>query len=163
MIETEGVVVKVEDGIAFVQVQRQSSCGGCAKQGEGCGTSTLMGYFDNKTPLYQARNPLGIKVGERVRIGVEDATLLRGVLAIYLPPLLLLVAGALGGHQLADAPQAAEGYAMLGALAGLAAGFFGARFFSARMTQGGRYQPVILGRKTENPIVNFYGEGHKKC
>ena len=163
MIETEGVVVKVEDGIAYIQAQRQSSCGGCAKQNEGCGTAKLVGYFDGKTPLYQARNPLGVKVGERVVIGVEDATLFRGVLAIYLPPLLLLVAGAIGGHQLAETPQAAESYAMLGALAGLAAGFFGTRFFSARMTQDGRYQPVILSRKSENSLVNFYGEHHRKC
>jgi sigma-E factor negative regulatory protein RseC len=163
MIETEGVVVKVEDGIAFIQAQRQSSCGGCAKQGEGCGTSTLVGYFDGRTPLYQARNPLGVKVGERVVIGVENTTLLRGVLAIYLPPLLLLVAGAVGGHQLADTPQAAESYAMLGALVGLAAGFFGARLFSARMTRGGRYQPVILSRKADHSFVNFYGENHRKC
>jgi positive regulator of sigma E activity len=89
--------------------------------------------------------------------------LYRGVMAIYLPPLFLLLAGAIGGHMLAATPAIAETYAMLGALAGLAAGFFGARYYSTRMTDGGRYQPVVLNRIHEGTVVNFYGEGGKKC
>lgn len=163
MIETEGVVVKVEGDVAYIQAQRKSSCGGCAKQGESCGTSTLIGFFDTKTPLYRARNALGVKAGERVVIGMEDGMLYKGVMAIYLPPLFLLLVGAIGGHLLAATPALAETYAMLGALAGLAAGFFGARYYSTRMTDGGRYQPVVLNRIHEANVVNFYGEGSKKC
>lgn len=163
MIETEGMVVKVEGDVAYIQARRQSSCSGCAKQDEGCGTATLIGFFDAKTPLYRARNQLGVKTGDRVVIGIADGMLFRGVMAIYLPPLLLLLAGALGGHFLAATPAAAEVYAMLGALAGLAAGFFGARYYSARLTGGGRYQPVVLNRICDGNPINFYGEGSKKC
>ncbi len=163
MIEAEGVVVKVEGDVAYIQAQRQSSCGGCAKQGESCGTATLIGFFDRKMPLYRARNQLGVKAGDRVVIGVADRMLFKGVLAIYIPPLLLLVTGAISGNQLAATPAAADGYAMLGALIGLVAGYFGSRYYSARMTDGGGYQPVVLNRVVEGNVVNFYGESHKKC
>ena len=163
MIETEGLVVEVAGDVAYIRAQRQSSCGGCAKQGESCGSATLLGFLALKTPLYQARNPLGTKAGDRVVIGVEDEMLFRGVLALYIPPLLLLVAGAIGGHLLAATPAAADGYAMLGALLGLAAGYFWARRYSARMANGGRYQAVVLNRVVEGKVVNFYGESHRKC
>lgn len=163
MVETEGVVVKVEGDVAYIQAQRQSSCGWCAKQGESCGTSTLIGFFATQTPWYRARNALGVKAGERVVIGVEDGALYKGVMAIYLPPLLLLLAGAIGGHLLAATPAVAETYAMLGALAGLTAGFFGARYFSARLTEAGRCQSVVLKRVYEGHVVNFYGVGSNKC
>lgn len=163
MIETEGVVVEVAGDVAYIQAQRQSSCGGCAQQGEHCGTATLIGFLGRKTPLYQARNQLGAKAGERVVIGVEEGMLFKGVLAIYIPPLLLLVAGAISGHLLAATPSAADGYAMLGALIGLAAGYFGARNYSVRMADGGCYQAVVLNRVGEAKVVNFYGESHRKC
>lgn len=163
MIESEGLVVRVEGDSAYIQAQRKSSCGGCAKEGESCGTSTLIGFFDKKTPLYRARNDLGAKVGDRVVIGVEDGVLYQGMLAIYLPPLLLLLAGAIGGQSMAATPAAGEIYAMGGALAGLAAGFFWSRNYSARLSAGGRYQPVILSKVFVGAVVDFHEGGNKRC
>jgi len=158
MIEAEGVVVKVEGDVAYIQAQRASSCGGCAQQGGSCGSATLIGFFGRKTPWYSARNPVGAKVGERVVVGIEELALFKGVLAIYVPPLLLLVAGAIAGHRLAVAPAAADGYAMLGALLGVVAGYFGSRYAAARLAAGEGNQPVVLNRLGEANVVNYYGE-----
>jgi sigma-E factor negative regulatory protein RseC len=163
MIESEGVVVKVEGDIAYVQAQRQSSCSGCSKGEESCGTSALLGILEKKIPLYRARNQFGVKVGDRVVIGVTEGIFQKGVTAIYLPPLLLLLAGAIGGSMLASTSAASENYSMIGALAGLSAGFLWSRYFSARMGAGGRYQPVVLSRVFEGDVVNFHGGSHRKC
>ncbi|MDD5329578.1 MAG: SoxR reducing system RseC family protein [Sulfuricella sp.] len=149
MIETEAVVVKVEDSIAYVQANRKSSCSGCSESH--CGTSVLAGFLGRKAPLYRARNDVGAKVGDRVVVGLEEAALLKGTLLLYLLPLLLLFVGAVAGSALADAASR-DGYAVAGAVAGLAAGFLWLKAHSAETGFGGRYQPVVLSRVADAPI-----------
>ena len=160
MHETEGVVIRVEGDIAYIRAQRQSSCGGCSGN-TSCGTASLASLFGN--PLYRTHNPIGAKAGDRVVIGVPEDALFRGALALYAPPLLLLLAGAIGGQAMAPTPDAGEGYSIIGAALGVAASFFWARFHSARMVASGRYQPVILNKVLEGVAVNFYEGVNMKC
>lgn len=157
MIETQAVVVKIEDAVAYVQAERKSSCSGCSESS--CGTSVLANFFGQKTPLYRARNDVGAKVGDRVVVGVNETALFQGTLLLYLLPLLLLFIGALIGAAMAATAEARDGYAVAGAALGLAAGFAWLKVFSARIGSGGRYQPVILSRVMDIPVrpVDFAG------
>jgi sigma-E factor negative regulatory protein RseC len=158
MYETEGVVIWEEGENAFIQAQRKSTCGGCAKSSESCGTASLLGFFERKAPLYKARNTIGAKTGERVVIGLPELALLKGASAIYLPALLLLMAGAIGGHQLGASIATQELFSVIGAGIGLLAGFFWSRRQSASMASEENYCPVILSRTPHQFVVNLYGD-----
>lgn len=161
MIETEAVVVKTENAVAYVQAERKSSCSGCSESS--CGTSVLANFFGQRTPLYRASNEVGAKVGDRVVVGLDESALFKGTLLLYLFPLLLLFAGAVAGSALAVSAAVEDGYSAAGAFIGLAAGFLGLKFLSARMGMGRRFQPVILSRMVDMPVrvVSFEG-GLKK-
>lgn len=150
MIETEAVVVKLENAVAYVQAERKSSCSGCSESN--CGTSVLSRFLGMKAPLYRVRNEVGAKVGDRVVIGVNESGLFKGALLFYILPLLLLFAGALAGSALADSAEARDGYSVAGAVIGLAAGFLGLKFLSARFGLGKQFQPVILSQAGNAPV-----------
>lgn len=160
MIETQAVVVKIEDSVAFVQAQRKSSCSGCSESS--CGTSVLADFFGQKAPLYRARNEVGAKVGDRVVIGLEESALFKGTLLLYMLPLLLLFLGAISGSALAATEDARDGYSVAGAAIGLAAGFFWLKILSAKIGAGGKFQPVILSRVAGTPVRFVELDGLKK-
>jgi sigma-E factor negative regulatory protein RseC len=147
MIEQDGRVLAVRGGLAEVEGQRQSACGGCAAHGA-CGTSLLERFFGRRQPILTARNPIGARPGERVVLGVPEAALVEAAFVAYLVPLLAMIAGAIGGDYLAAhlAPDLAGGIALLGAVSGLAAGLWWLARFSRRRDNDARYQPVILRR-----------------
>ncbi|MCE5180180.1 MAG: SoxR reducing system RseC family protein [Betaproteobacteria bacterium] len=159
MIETQAVVVRIEDAGAYVQAERKSSCSGCSESS--CGTSVLAGLFGQKTPLYLASNEIGAKVGDQVVVGVNESALFKGTLLLYMLPLLLLFIGAVVGNTLAASADASDSYSVVGAAIGLAAGFLGLKLFSARSGLGKRFQPVILSR-VDIPVHFVEFEGRLK-
>lgn len=150
MIETQAVVMKTEDSVAYVQAERKSSCSGCSESN--CGTSVLANFFGQKAPLYRVNNELGAKVGERVMVGLEESALFKGTLLLYMFPILLLFAGAVTGSALAATADAREVCSVAGAVIGLAAGFLWLKIFSARIGLGKKFQPVILSRIDGVPL-----------
>lgn len=122
MIEAKGVVVRVEDGRAWVKVSdRDEGCGRCDEPG-GCRSVKLAYAFKKPNETFSVPDPIGVQVGERVRVRMDDGAPLRGAMASYGMGAALLVAGAALGHVLAPVGNhdlAAVG----GAAAGLAAAF----------------------------------------
>lgn len=161
MIETEAVVVKIEDATAYVKAERKSGCSACSTGS--CGTSVLAGFFAQKTPLYRASNDVGAKVGDRVVVGMDEAAMFKGTLLLYLFPLLLLFVGAVAGSMLAVAPELKDGYSVVGACVGLVAGFAGLKLFTVKLGMSRQFQPVILSLVVGMPI-RFAGleEGLKR-
>lgn len=158
MIETQATVVKVEGSIAYVKVYKESACGACSVAGgeESCGTSTLARFFTRRAPLYQVRNSVEARVGDSVVIGVEESALLKGSLAVYISPLVFVVLGAVAAGFLAPTVAANELYSILGAAAGLAAGFVWLRVYSRMIAGNPRLQPVILRKySTMNRVINI--------
>lgn len=161
MIETQAVVIKIEDAVAYVQAERKTSCSGCSESS--CGTSVLANFFGQKAPLYRARNEAGAKVGDRVMVGMDESALFKGTLLLYLFPLLLLFVGAVAGSSLAATAEVRDYYSVIGAVIGLAAGFVGLKLLSARLGLRKQFQPVIMSRVIDVPrrVVEFDG-GLKK-
>lgn len=157
MIETEAVVVKIEHAFAYVKAERKTSCSGCSESS--CGTSVLANFFGLKSPLYRASNEVGAKVGDRVVVGMNESALFKGTLLLYLFPLLLLFAGAAAGSTLAVTAEVKDGYSVVGAFIGLAAGFLGLKLLSSKMGLGRQSQPVILSRLVDTPVRQVSFEG----
>ena len=89
---TQKVMVKAcyPDGTAQVLHLRQSACSGDCHQCSGCGAV--------KQPLYlTAQNPIGARVGDRVRLESRSAPVLLGAAVLYILPLILFLVGYLLG------------------------------------------------------------------
>lgn len=148
MIEESGRVIELEGEYAWIEGERSTSCGGCAAR-KGCGTGALAQLTGRRTVRLRVLNRIDAAVGDRVVIGISEAGLVRGSLAVYAMPLATLFAGALLGHFLAGHwwPELREAAAIAGAVAGLLAGLVWLRRFSCRSGNQQAYQPVVLRRQ----------------
>ena len=144
MIEERARVIRSEGDYAWVETQRRSSCGSCAAK-RGCGTGALSQVFAGRTQQMQVRNPIDAKAGDEVVLGIEEGALIKGSLAVYLIPLLTMMAGGLLGQ--AVAPQwllEPEAMSMLLGILGLVVGLWWLRGFNRRASQNPLYMAEIL-------------------
>jgi sigma-E factor negative regulatory protein RseC len=94
MLEEVGVVLKVEGALAIVKTQRSSLCDGCHSGGF---CRALGGKSDMEVA---ARNEVGAKVGDEVRITVASKTFLKASFLVYMVPVTALILGAALGATL---------------------------------------------------------------
>ncbi len=144
MSEELATVVAIEGDHAWVECERRSACSGCQQQSS-CGTGTVAKAFPLKAPRLRVRLTAEVRVGQQIRLGIPQESLLRGAALVYVLPLFCLLAGALLG-QLWLAPLLAggEGITILSSVLGGVLGFLLVRYFSNRLDQG-RYGPRMIG------------------
>ena len=160
MIEETATVVKCEGEFAWVEAQRQTTCGNCAAN-KGCGTSVLAKVVGKKAARMRAINPIEAQVGDTVIVGMNEAALLKGSLAVYLFPLLFMMLFAITGNVVARQMHwQAEPVVILFAVAGLLVAGIWLRRFTRRIQYDNVYQPVIL-RRLPTPFVAQHSiQGH---
>jgi sigma-E factor negative regulatory protein RseC len=147
----EGIarVVKIADGIAWFEPEQTTSCGHCASSaacGMGgsaaTGSGTGIGSIARRIEL--RRFPLaaadGLRVGDRVVVGVGDSALLKASATAYVLP--LVAALAIGG--IAQAMAGNDAVTMAAMVAGLVAGLFIARIAARRLGARGDLSPKFL-------------------
>jgi len=157
MIETEAVIVKTEHNVAFVETQRQSGCGHCDPQ-KGCATSTLSKFFGRKPTFFKALNPGNALAGDVVVIGVADGAVLKSALAIYLMPLIFILAGAGLGNFLATSESTQDFNALMGAGLGMISSYIWIRFYTASVGSNKYFQPVVLRKVMDGKVIQFIKE-----
>ncbi|AHE98886.1 SoxR reducing system RseC family protein [Thioalkalivibrio paradoxus] len=140
-IEERGVVLAADAQWATVRVQRQSTCGSCSAR-SGCGNGVLAQVLGRRELELRLPNQQhGLHSGDRVILGIEDRALVSGAFAMYLLPLVGLIAiPAVAGRVV---PEIAEGWLVLAGAAGFAAGLLAVRRWLRG--QSGRLEPVLLG------------------
>lgn len=137
MIETRARVIETGQGVALVEAENRGTCGHCDTV-NGCGKSAMGKLFCSKPRRFEVIDNVGTRVGDEVSIGVQEGALLKGSLAVYVVPLLALLAGALAGNRWGD------GIAVLGGATGLVLGFLWARRYSTANRGNPRFQPFVL-------------------
>ncbi len=147
MLEETATIVQVEDDSVWVETRRRSTCSSCAAK-QGCGTALLDKVFSTRNARIRVLAKPGYRAGEEVIIGIREQALVRGSLAVYLVPLLALLAGALLGtllseHGFGSQPDLA---AIFFGVAGFVAGLLWLRRFTRQISSDQRYQPVVLRR-----------------
>ena len=144
MSEELATVVAVEGAFAWVECERRSACSGCHQQSN-CGTGTVAKACPLKSQRLRVALPAEVLVGQQIRLGIPQASILRGAALVYVLPLFCLLLGALLGQLwLAPLLSAGEGVTILSCLLGGTIGFLLVRYFSARLEQG-EYGPRMLG------------------
>lgn len=122
MIEAKAVVVRVGAGRAWVRISdRQDGCGRCDEPG-GCRSVKIAYALRTPKEVFSVPDTLGVAVGDRVRVCMEDGAPLRGALASYGLGACLLLVGAAAGHGLAPAGNE-DLMALVGAIVGLGVAF----------------------------------------
>lgn len=91
MATEEGIVCKVEKTTAWITTTRSGACETCASKGS---CSSLGG----KEMEVQALNTAGAKIGDRVMINFETASLFKIAFLLYIFPILMLFCGAILGQ-----------------------------------------------------------------
>lgn len=145
LVEAFARVVKVEPGQVWLEPEQTSSCGGCRSAGV-CGVG---GGNPKKLELRRFTLPgdLGLRLGERVVVGISESTLSTGALVAFGVPLLCLIAGGITGQELGKS----DGLAFVGAMGGLAVGLLMSRLLAGWMAARGQLTPRYLRRAYQPP------------
>jgi len=145
MIEETAHIVRVRGDYAWVETEPATACGSCAA-GKGCGISVLASLFGRRNTQVKVKNGIGAAAGDRVVIGISEAGLVQGSLAVYVVPLAALFAGMLAGGRIGGlfSTGYAELASILGAAAGLLAGLVWLRRYTRAAAGSKRYQPEVL-------------------
>lgn len=132
----EGVVGEVNDELAVVEVAvRENGCGRCHEVG-GCGGQNLSRALCDRTKNITVVNTLGVAVGERVQIGMEDVAIGAMATRVYVVPLVgILLGGALGQALVSDGS--------VGGVVGALGGFVAALAYSSIRRPAGVPSPKM--------------------
>lgn len=144
MIKETATVVACEGEFAWVEAQRQSTCGQCSVN-KGCGTYVLSKVVGTKVARVRAINNANAKVGDEVTIGMPEATFLKTSMLIYMMPLFMMIGMAMFGRIMAEqllwSVHLAE---IIYGLSGLLLSLWWLKRFNLKVKNNKRYQPVVL-------------------
>jgi positive regulator of sigma E activity len=146
---SDGVVVRVESGVAWVRAAaRQQACGACERKA-GCAVAGTGELLDGATAgqLLCLPNTIHARPGDRVSIEIDDGEVWRAAWRAYLRPLLLALFLAL----VLKAVSGSDLLAALGVLLGLLGGFF---LLQRKGLDSPRHTP-ILSIKFRHPSAHF--------
>lgn len=143
MNEVRAIVLGVSGDEAEISPVGNLGCSHC-HSGKGCGSGRLAQMFcSNKPRRFTAVNSARARAGDEVNVVLPQGELLRSSVLMYLLPLLLLLGGAMLGAALGGDGATRDGYAMLGALSGLLAGFAAGRYAASGAQRRAVVQSVV--------------------
>lgn len=130
MNEMRAIVLSLHGTEAEIAPIGGNGCGHCAS-GKGCGSGKLSQLFCSSKPRsFKVGNAVNAQVGDEVSVGLPDGVLLRNSILMYVLPLTFMLAAALLASGIFTG--APDGAGLLGAVAGLLAGFFVVRQLTKR-------------------------------
>jgi sigma-E factor negative regulatory protein RseC len=101
MIEEEAIVISNDRELAEVDIIRTKPCGLCGKT-QGCGNSIWGKVFSFKKRKIQIQNNINAKVGDKVKLLIEENYLLKTSLLLYGVPLFFLFGGMIATEYLLE-------------------------------------------------------------
>jgi len=143
MESTIATVISVSRDAALVSIDTATACPRCAS-GKGCGAGILGDSGSRRNLEVPVMTGMKIAAGDRVRLSLQSAHLLRAALLAYGTPLAGILVSLAGASWLYQAPT--DGQAALIALAGFAAGLLTGRQLIRRDSCLERLVPSITER-----------------
>lgn len=142
LVEGVARVVALEAGLAWLEPEQTSSCGGCSAAGL-CGAKgigTLASRLEARR--FPLPNDADLAVGERVIVGISERALLKASATAYGLPLI----AALGAAGVAQWLAGSDAITMATMVAGLGLGLIGARWGARWLGARGQLSPRYLRR-----------------
>jgi sigma-E factor negative regulatory protein RseC len=148
----EGVVIRMDASGTWVKTVRSGACDSCSSK---AACHTMGGGKEVEVAVL---NRIGARVGDRVILTMDSASLLKGSFLVYMFPILLLVAGATAGEWISrSAGLGSPLPAMLLGFGSLAAGLIIMRNIARRLAEKAEYRPRIsrvMGRRVSEPLLD---------
>ena len=142
MVEGIAHVVALDGKMAWLVPEVGSTCGGC-ESASACGAKGIGTKADSlEARRFQLVNEAGLRVGDRVVVGIRENALIKASITAYAIPLTTLFCFGALAQWLAGNDAVTIG-AML---AGLAAGLFLSRIGAGRLMVRGELAPRFLRR-----------------
>ena len=159
LIEGTARVVRIEGATAWLEPEQTTACHGCAAAASCGGDAGDSGGFGSVASRLAGRrfaldNPGGLRVGERIVVGVNHGALIKAALTAYALPL----ATTLSAGALAEWAAAGDLVAMASMAAGLGLGILAARIGARRLADRGELDPRFLRRADAGPVAASCGE-----
>lgn len=140
MVEEQGTVISIHaNNIVEVETIRTSSCNACQAKAA-CGHHAIAQVSSSNRMRVFATDLLAAKVGQKVKIGIPENSLLSASILMYLLPLLSLILGAV----LMDIATANSIFTALAAIAGFGLGLWFARVQSLKYQSNPDFHPRVL-------------------
>jgi sigma-E factor negative regulatory protein RseC len=143
MITENGVVSKANGSEAWIKTTRYGACESCSSKNS-CGSAG-----NHKEMIVKVPNSLNVEKGDQVVIGLETGPILYLTFLLYVFPIILMIIGALIGHQLGSAVN------MNPSIPSMILGFgsFGLTFYILRkknrsMEGNQKYKPFLIRKIT---------------
>ena len=125
-------VVKVEDGSAWLKINRKSNCSSCSSNSS-CGVASLSQVFNRKSILIKVKNILNAKQGDMVTVSYPAKDLIRSAMIAYLIPIITLIAVSIFAKLISDfLGLQTELFVIVCALIGLIGSSYSLRYFRTR-------------------------------
>ena len=148
MIEEQGTVLSIEDGIAEVETIRTSTCSTCRAR-HGCGHHAIAKVSNSNRMLMKVIAPESLLVGQDVTVGIPEDTLLQASAWMYAVPLISLVVGA----SLPSLFTEQSIVSVVGALSGFAGGLWAAKRKASREADNPDFYPRVLKINTQAQAI----------
>lgn len=139
MMKEWATVIAWQEGMATLHAEKQTSCNSCSAR-KSCGSHLLNSLVPSDQKLIHIAHATPLQSGQRVELGIPEASLLGSALLIYMAPLAGLFAGAALFQLLFMSDLAA----VVGALTGGIGGFLLAKGATVVLEKRKSFQPVIL-------------------
>jgi sigma-E factor negative regulatory protein RseC len=139
MVIEEGIVVELRDGQVLISMERTEACDGCP--------TTNICKADGNRMIMRAKDPIGVSIGQKVKVAVEPANYIYPAFWVYGFPLLSLIGGAIIGQLvsiLLEQKIHSQLFSALGAVVGVALSLIVVKWFNSRLEKGLEYLPVII-------------------
>lgn len=102
LIQEIGTIVGIEKDKLWLQTEAKSTCGHCSSSG--CSSSVLAKLFNARPNRFQIPKPSqttqSFREGDRIKLSINDSTLVKAALIMYLVPLFIMIAGTLSAQQM---------------------------------------------------------------
>jgi sigma-E factor negative regulatory protein RseC len=127
MEETGTIEEILPNGEVLIAVERSSACGKCSMSG--------LCFSDDAKPIkLQAKADFPVKVGQMVRLTLDEGNLLKYSVITYLMPVMLLIAGAVIGSSIKGGGNSGDPlFSIIGGAIGLLIGLFLVKKYSKRL------------------------------
>lgn len=139
MIKEWATVISWQQGVAQLRCEQHSGCGSCHSRSS-CGTSILNKMAPESAQQLDVVSTQPLVPGQRVEVGITEASLIRSALLVYMLPLV----GLIGCAAIMQGWFNTDLAAAFGGLVGGTGGFMLARFYAQKLGDKRQYQPVIL-------------------
>ncbi len=143
MIEEIGVITAVDKDHIWVETQVKTTCGSCEAQ-ENCGTGVVAKAFSPKKEKIILRCSEEAKIGQKVKLGIQEEHLISASALMYLLPLSVLIIVAVGAQALLPMLGLTSEFWTIGAA--LFATFLSFLWIksSTQSNKGQKFQPRLL-------------------